>query len=265
MLRELETARELALRAGAILLHHYNGDSKVEWKTGGGPVTEADRAVNDFLVHELRQRFPGDAIVSEEQTREAGATGASRVWIIDPMDGTREFIDRNGEFSVMIGLAVGGQAVVGAVYQPTLDKLYSAASGAGASLAEHGAVTRLTVSPETDPAQMRVAFSRSHHAPEIAALCARIGVTQSIRCGSLGIKIGLICERRAHLYLHTGSHISQWDACAAHILLHEAGGRMTDKHGMPLQYGGEESRLLNGVIASTGTVHAQIVKAAVGP
>lgn len=259
---ELETACDLALRAGAILLGHYSRTAEVEWKEGGSPVTQADKDVNAFLIRELRNRFPHDSILSEEQARDAAAVMAPRIWILDPMDGTREFIDHNGEFSVMIGLAVDGHPAVGAVYQPTEDKLYSAAVGGGASLTQHGKQTRLTVSPVSDPARMTVAFSRSHQSPIVEAVCTYIGVTRFVRSGSIGLKVGLICERRAHLYLHTGSHISQWDTCAADIILREAGGRMTDKYGVQLRYGGEESRLLDGVAASTGTIHSLIVEAA---
>jgi len=262
MLHELETARELARHAGAILLDHYSRKAEVEWKAGGGPVTAADRAVNDYLVHEIRQRFPGDAILSEEQAADPSDANTPRAWIVDPMDGTREFIDRNGEFSVMIGFAIDGIPVAGAVYQPTEDKLWSAAAGGGAFLTRSGAATRLVVSPESDPARLIAVFSRSHQSPDIQAACDRAGVSQSIRSGSIGIKVGLICEGRAHLYMHLGTHVSQWDTCAANILLREAGGRITGKSGEPLVYGGREHRHVNGVIASNGPIHNALVRAA---
>jgi 3'(2'), 5'-bisphosphate nucleotidase len=122
-----------------MLLEYYAEEPSVEWKGKNDPVTAADRAASRFIVEQLRKRFPNDAILSEEEKDDLNRMRNSRVWVIDPMDGTKEFIARRGEFAVMIGLAVDGIARVGAVYQPTEDKLYSAASGEGATLSERGA------------------------------------------------------------------------------------------------------------------------------
>src|SRR5436190_18005885 len=129
MKTELETAKELALQAGAILLEYYANAPSVEWKGKNDPVTTADRAASRFVVDELRKRFPLDGILCEEEKDDLKRLSRHRVWVIDPMDGTKEFIARRGEFAVMIGLAVDGEARLGAVYQPTEKKLYYAATG----------------------------------------------------------------------------------------------------------------------------------------
>ena len=113
--KELETAKELVAKAGNILLEHYQENPSVSWKGIDAPVTAADRAASELLVRELKRIFPGDGILFEEEQDAPTRLNKSRVWIIDPMDGTREFIDHLGEFAVMIGLAVDGMAGLGVV------------------------------------------------------------------------------------------------------------------------------------------------------
>ncbi len=258
--KELEIAKELATKAGNILLERYQENPSVSWKEIDAPVTAADRAASELLVGELKRLFPGDGMLSEEEQDDPTRLGMSRVWIIDPMDGTREFIDHLDEFAVMIGLAVDGMARLGVVCQPTTGKIYYATTGSGAFLEERGALRRLLVSTEADPSRMTVALSRSHPSPQVDLICNRLGIKGTIRSGSIGLKVGLICEGRAHLYLHTGARTCQWDTCAAEAILREAGGQMTDIYGAPMQYNDSELRNLRGVIASNGAAHDRIVE-----
>jgi 3'(2'), 5'-bisphosphate nucleotidase len=258
---DLETAKTLAIRAGAILLDHYS-HPVVRWKGRGNPVTEADRAASEFLVRELNRLFPDDGILSEEEADDPRRLSKPRVWIIDPLDGTMEFIQRIEEFAVMIGLSANGTASLGVVYQPSTCKLYYATLGGGAFLTENRTTKLLRVSSLSDPLGMTIALSRSHHTPDIEAIQRELGVRNSISSGSIGLKVGLICEGRAHLYVHTSAHTSQWDTCASDVILHEAGGCMTDLSNIPLRYNESELRNLYGVIASNGTIHQRIAKAA---
>ena len=262
MQNELDTARDLAVGAGALLLKYFATGAEVERKPDGDPVTKADRAANDFLVAQLKSRFPGDAILSEEEPDDPGRYVRSRIWIIDPMDGTREFIARREEFAVMIGLAVEGAPALGVVYQPATQKLYSAARGLGTTLEVSGSTVALHVSNETDPPLMTIALSRTHHSPAVETVRERLGIGHAISMGSLGLKVGLICEGRAHLYLDLSGRTSQWDTCAPAALLHEAGGRITDGKGDLLRYNIPELRHRSGVIASNGPLHHRIVEAA---
>jgi 3'(2'), 5'-bisphosphate nucleotidase len=258
---DLEAAKILAVRAGAILLEHYS-HPQVSWKGRGNPVTEADRSANAFLVKELRGLFPKDGILSEEEPDDPERLSRSRVWIVDPLDGTMEFIRHLDEFVVMIGLSVDGTASLGIVYQPTTEKLYYATLGSGAFLTENRATRLLRVSNESDPLAMTIALSRSHHAPDVDVIQHELGIKNAISAGSIGLKVGLICEGRAHLYVHTSRHTSQWDTCAPQVILREAGGRMTDLLNAPLRYNEPEVRNLHGVIASNGAIHERIAKAA---
>ena len=262
MQKELDTAIELAVSAGGLLLEHYEHKPEVTWKGCGDPVTQADRLASAFLIHGLRSRFPNDAIVSEEEPDDPARFRQSRVWIIDPMDGTREFIEHRSEFAVMIGLAKEGKPVLGVIYHPATKKLYCAADGLGAVLKEQAGATPLRVSRESDPRRMTIAVSRSHHSPTIDVVCKRLMITKAIQSGSIGLKVGLICEGRAHLYLDMSGRTSQWDTCAPVALLQAAGGRMTDLKGMPLRYNSPDLRHRNGLIASNDTIHDRIVEAA---
>lgn len=260
MTEELTVAITVAREAGAILLKHYGRPTAAAWKGPGSPVTAADHEASDFLTGAINRRFPRDCIVSEETASAEAPARGGRVWMIDPMDGTSEFIQHRDEFSVMIGLLVEQQPMLGVIYQPTSGTLYYAELGSGALREEGGTVTPLRVSAETEPSRMTVARSRSHPAAGVDEACRRIGITRAIDAGSIGLKIGMICEGRAHLYLHVEQGLWQWDTCAPQTLLTEAGGKMTDLSGAALRYGAE-LRHTNGIVASNGVIHGRIVEA----
>lgn len=260
MEQELEVAKKLAYEAGNILLEFYASGAQVDWKGHDDPVTAADRAANEMLVRELTRHFPHDAVLSEEFPDDPVRLRYDRVWMVDPMDGTKQFIEKIGEFAVMIGLAVEGEARLGVVYHPTAERMFYAASGLGAFVEEKWTTKRLHVPATTDPAQMVAAMSRSHHNPKVDLICARLGVTQRIHHGSVGLKFGLLAEGRAHLYVHLSGRTNQWDTCGPEAILREAGGVITDRYGDPLRYNDPEIRNLNGIIASTGVMHDRILE-----
>jgi 3'(2'), 5'-bisphosphate nucleotidase len=255
---ELEVAKDLAVRAGAILLEHYSEATQVEWKGKNDPVTAADRAASRFIVDELRSRFSDDAVLSEEEKDNLARLKNPRLWVIDPMDGTKEFIARRPEFSVMIGLAVEGIARLGVVYQPIDGKLYFGAQGQGAGMTHAGATRVLRVSAENEFSRATMALSRSHLSSQTEAIRRQLGIEQTIQTGSIGLKVGLIAESRADVYVQ-GRGTSLWDTCGPEAILHEAGGRMTDASGAPLRYDIAEVRNLQGVIATNGVLHDRVI------
>lgn len=262
MKTELQTVKDLAVRAGAILLAHYDRKTSVAWKGKNDPVTAADLEVSHFLVGELRSRFPGDAILCEEEKDDLRRLANPRVWIVDPMDGTKEFIARRGEFAVMIGLAIDGAARLGVIYQPTEKKLYGGVVGHGASLQQDRLMKPLQVSREDDPTRATIALSRSHLSTNTEAIRTRLGISRMIQTGSIGIKVGLVSEALADVYVQ-GRGTSLWDTCAPEAILHAAGGRMTDAAGNPFRYDIEDVRNLRGVIATNGVLHDLVVQTAV--
>lgn len=261
MEKELEVARRLAREAGTILMEFYRGQTEVQWKGHDDPVTAADHAANEMLVRELHRHFPQDAILSEELPDDRARLAHERVWMVDPMDGTKQFIQRLDEFAVMIGLAVAGVPKVGVVYNPATDRMYYAATGAGAFVEEKWTTKRLRVSDLNDPSRMVSAMSRSHPSARANRVRQRLGITGQIQSGSVGLKLGLIAEARAHVYINPNPRTKQWDTCGPEAILREAGGVVTDINGEALKYNVPELGNLNGVIATNGAAHEKFIVA----
>jgi 3'(2'), 5'-bisphosphate nucleotidase len=260
MEKELTVAKKLALAAGDILMEHYVKAISVDWKAPGDPVTEADRAASTFIVSNLKREFPTQGILSEEECEDPSWQERQLVWMIDPMDGTREFIDHREDFAVQIGLVQAGIPVLGVVYQPVKDKLYYAAEGMGAFLKSADTTMQLHVSAEHTASRMTMAMSRSHRSARVDAIREQLHIDSFIQMGSVGLKVGLICEGRAHLYVHTGGRTHLWDTCAPEAILREAGGHMSDVSNQPLRYDLPEHRNLNGLVATNGVIHDRVVE-----
>jgi 3'(2'), 5'-bisphosphate nucleotidase len=257
---ELEEVKRIARQAGAILLRHYHEPSAVQWKSPCDPVTAADREASELILSELGRLFPEDGVLSEEAPDEATRFGHHRVWLIDPMDGTREFIEHRDEFAVMIGRLTDGVPSLGVVYQPTSDKLYYAEAGHGAFLEQGANRHELHVSNEAVAANMTLAVSRSHKSSRIEKIRETLRIPRSIPSGSVGLKVGLILEQRAHLYIHPGNYTHIWDTCAPDAIIYEGGGVMTDIYGERLRYLDNTLRNPNGIVASNGQVHARALQ-----
>ena len=261
---EMSIALELAREAGAAILNLYEGPLDIEQKAGADdrePVTQADKLANEIIVNRLRQEFPADGILAEESVDTSHRLDKSRVWMIDPLDGTNGFIDGDGDFAVQIGLTEEGQCVLGVVYQPLTGVLYRAVRGAGTWIERPDfEPERARVSHHSEISKMRLAASRSHRSPRMDQVVQAFGFEHEVRRGSVGIKVGLIVEQQCDLYIHLSSRTKQWDTCAPEIILHEAGGRLTDLFGQPLGYNKAEVQNRNGIVASNGVAHDKIIE-----
>ena len=263
--QEIHVATELARAAGAVLLEHYNSPFLVEQKVNAldetEEVTAADREANELIVTRLRKEFPADGILAEESTDSEHRLEKDRVWLIDPMDGTKNFIARDGDFAVQIGLAVGGESVVGVVYQPVRGVLYRAVRDGGAWLESEARIAvRMWVSKQTVPSEMILASSRSHPSPRMGRIVSSFGFKGETRRGSVGVKVGLIAEQQADLYIHLSPSTKQWDTCAPEAILAEAGGRLTDLFGQPLRYNHRRIDNRNGIVATNGAAHNMVIE-----
>ncbi len=258
---ELTVATRLAREAGATIMRVYATDFSVAYKGKGDPVTQADQLANDLIVKGLQKTFPTDLVVAEESPPPSESLTASRVWYVDPLDGTKEFIAKNGEFSVMIGLAVDGRAHLGVVYRPDGDVLYAGVVGQGAWVEVNGIRKALVVDSTRESSSMTLAVSRSHRNPLLEKICEAVGVSQEIPSGSVGLKIGLIAEGKADLYLEPGPYTSVWDACGPEAILRAAGGQFTNVYGQPLVYGLTPLKNILGLVATNGRCHAQVIAA----
>ena len=225
----------IARDAGAAAMRYY-GSARAQAKDDSSPVTFADHAANDVITRELRAQFPEDPILSEESVDSRERSAASRLWIVDPLDGTKEFLARNGEFAVMIGLAVAGEAVLGVVYLPASGALYGAARGMGAWVEHDGKRHPLSRTPLSPCALPRLVVSRSHGQSLTARIQARLGIKDATVCGSVGVKCARIAADAQDLYVHPAPYLKEWDTCAPEVLIREAGGEVSDCLGHPLRY-----------------------------
>ena len=262
--RELETARSLAFEASKLILGYYANEIVAEEKLGADnkyePVTAADRAASRLIVDGLRDAFPDDAILSEEEIGEGLEwTRAARTWIIDPIDGTAGFIRHEDDFAVQIGLIDKGKPVVGVVHLPAFGITYESAFGSGAFFNANGERKRLAVRDVSDPSEMRVALSRNHFSPRMNILLDHFHFASNVRRGSVGLKMGLIAAQESDVYIHLSSRTKLWDTCAPQIILEEAGGILTDIYGDALVYNTPELSNLNGIVACGSAGHARII------
>ncbi len=245
--RELAVVVAAARAAGAAALRWYGRATEVT-KEGGSPVSEADEASNGELLAALRKHFPEDAVLSEESRDRPERLSAERVWIVDPLDGTREFLDGIPEFSVMVALAVSGRPVLGVVYEPVSERLFHAVRGAGAWLDEGGATRRLA--PPAAQRPPRLVGSRSHADPLLARMREALGVVDEKPSGSVGVKCARIAIGERDLYVHPVPYLKEWDTCAPELILLEAGGTVTDCRGENLRYNKPDPVQPDGILAA---------------
>jgi 3'(2'), 5'-bisphosphate nucleotidase len=258
--RELEVAERLAREAAAVVARYFGSGIAVEEKAGEGPVTQADREADALIVRGLRAAFPSDGILSEEAPDDGSRLTRDRVWMIDPLDGTSDFVRGRHGFSVMIGLMVERRPALGVVMQPTTGTLYRATLGGGAEQVDgDGAPRRLHASTVDELARIRLVASKSHRGESIDRVRAALSVSDEMNIGSVGLKLGLIARGERDLYVNPEGHSSLWDTLAPEAILVEAGGRVTDMQGRPLDYTGAALKNLRGVIASNGRLHDAVV------
>jgi 3'(2'), 5'-bisphosphate nucleotidase len=254
--RELEVAERLARAAGAITLEYHGRKLQVDLKAGDEPVTVADRQASDAIVAGLREAFPDDVVISEEMTDDPRRLTATRVWYIDPIDGTKDFIRGGDGFCVMIGLAVDHVPRLGVLYSPLGARLFWAARGCGSWLCQPDTEPeRLRCSDVADVGSARLVASKSHRSDSIDRVKSALGIRDEQNIGSVGLKLGLIAMGERELYVNPSSKSSSWDTCAPQAVLVEAGGRITDIHGDPLHYDSDGVSHTRGLLASNGHIH----------
>jgi 3'(2'), 5'-bisphosphate nucleotidase len=231
-------------RAGAAIMDVYNGAFAVENKDDNSPLTLADLESQRVIAEGLTQLTPGIPVLSEESAQAPWTERRNwtELWVVDPLDGTREFVKRNGEFTINIALVVDHEPLLGIVCAPAQGLLYWGARGVGAFSQHRGAAqSGIHVAPPHAP--VRVAGSRSHASAETASYLARLGPHTLSGIGS-SLKFCLIASGEADLYPRFGP-TSEWDTAAGQALLEAAGGHVTRPDGHRLRYNCRES-LING-------------------
>jgi len=219
---------DIARAAGRRILAVYERGFTVERKDDRSPLTEADRAAHDVISADLLALTPDIPVLSEESAKAdyAGRAGWKRFWLVDPLDGTKEFINRNGEFTVNIALIENGRAVLGVVYVPVATLIYYACAGQGAYKQQGEAEARPVRVRRFNGGKPIVVASRSHAGPETEAFLKSLGEHDIVSMGS-SLKLCLVAEGAADVYPRLGPTM-EWDTAAAQCVVEVAGGSVTD-------------------------------------
>jgi 3'(2'), 5'-bisphosphate nucleotidase len=232
----LEDVIRLARDAGREVLSVYGSECGVQSKGDGSPVTEADHRAQEIICAGLERLDPDLPIVAEEDGRhEYGGRLPNRFWLVDPLDGTKEFLSRNGEFTINIALIADGAPVLGVIFAPALDRLFACSAESGA-LADDASGQRPISTRPVPAAGPTVVSSRSHGDPEALQRCLgdrRLGASI---CAGSSLKFCLVAAGEADLYPRLGRTM-EWDTAAGDAILRAAGGTVTDLDGTPLRYG----------------------------
>jgi 3'(2'), 5'-bisphosphate nucleotidase len=226
----------LADRAGAAIMEHYRGDIEVKTKADASPVTAADEAGEAVILEGLEKLAPEIPVIAEEKVASGDVPeiGDRRFWLVDPLDGTKEFISKNGEFTVNIALVDGEGPVMGVVLAPAREKAWWGRRGDGAYMrTPDGATKKIQVRPAPASGLTAVA-SRSHSDKATEQFLDEVGATERISAGS-SLKFCLVAEGKADIYPRFGPTM-EWDVAAGHAVLLAAGGRVTTLDGGPFRY-----------------------------
>ncbi|MFV0430911.1 MAG: 3'(2'),5'-bisphosphate nucleotidase CysQ [Alphaproteobacteria bacterium] len=224
-MQHFDALKDSILQAGETILEIYGQDdfkAITQWKDDHSPLTLADKAANDIIVAKLKELFPQDAILSEEEDDNLERLNNPHCWILDPLDGTKEFIKRNGEFTINLALAIDGKAVWGMIYAPVLRTLYWAEAGQGAfKQIENGETASIKATQRLD--NLRFVASRSHNHPDMDKILEKHHnkVEDILSMGS-SLKGCLVAEGKADIYIRHNPTM-EWDTAAMQIIAEEAG------------------------------------------
>jgi 3'(2'), 5'-bisphosphate nucleotidase len=254
---ELQAALDAARLACAALREAYARFEAIP-NAPASISTDADRQSQEIILSHLHRLFPDDALCAEEQTptlAQSPHTGP-RLWIVDPIDGTRGFAQKNGEFSVMIAFVADGTIAVGVVAEPAKERWTWAMRGAGCWRRDGGGeAVRCRVTATDDLAQATLTQSHAADPAKPSRRVQLIRPAKVVETYSAGVKLALVARGEADVYLNTYPVCHDWDLCAGHILVEEAGGRVTTLAGEELRYGLPGAVQRGGVLASNGRLH----------
>ena len=256
-LPEFEIAQEAAIGAGREIIKIYSKNFSSKVKKDDSPITEADLKSNKVITKILSKT--GYPILSEEAKDNKVRLKQNRIWIVDPLDGTTDFVNRTGEFTVMIGLVEEKKPLLGVIYWPTENTLFVAHKGNGAWKFSNNSWERIWVSKVSQLNKCRAVGSRYHISDDEKALLNKLQITKFTNVGS-SLKVAKISSGSADVYLTTTNKMKEWDTCASYCIVSEAGGKMTDMNGNDLSYNNQNVYHQNGILVTNGLVHDKIVK-----
>jgi len=257
-IRELELAVRAASEAGKAVSKIYDEKVSSILKSDNEPLTEADIQSNEIIQKILSSS--DHPILSEESPDDKSRLNKKKIWVVDPLDGTNDFINKTGEFTIMIALVENRKPLLGIIYWPIMGILYLAQKGQGAFQLNDGNWERLLVSGNTRLEKCSAVGSRFHISDIERDFLKQLKVNKFISRGS-SLKVVDICAGLADLYFTTTSKIKHWDTCASYCLITEAGGKITDMFGNDLEYNTELLNHQNGILVTNGLIHDKVVSA----
>ena len=269
----VEVVRSVGRGAAEILRYYYRREANqvnldVNEEKKDGPVTAADLAANHYILEELQEVFDTDSFgyLSEETYQGMNPIPQDWVWIIDPLDGTRDFIDKTGEYALHIALVYKGHPVVSVVGIPEAEKLYFAAKNQGTFVeTSDGTVQPIQVSGRNKMEDLFLVVSRTHRDDRFQKLISNLPLKDCHYMGSVGGKISTILEQKSDVYISLSgkSAPKDWDFAAPELILIEAGGKFTNFDGTPLTYNKGDVKQWGGLIASNGQCHELLCQEAI--
>jgi 3'(2'), 5'-bisphosphate nucleotidase len=254
---ELDIAIKAAQEAGNTILKIYEKDFKTFTKTDNSPVIDADLQSNKIIKEILS--VTKHSILSEEDVDDKNRLSNDMIWIIDPLDGTSDFIDKTGEFTVMIALVENQKPILGVIAWPTEKTLFVAQKNCGAFRYSDNKWEKISVTKISELPKCRTIGSRHHLSDKEKDFIEKIGIKDFTSIGS-SLKVGKISSGQAEVYITTTNKMKEWDTAASHCIISEAGGKMTDMLGNELTYNNENVYHQNGILVTNGLIHEKILR-----
>ena len=254
---ELDIAIKAAQEASDIILEIYQKDYNTFTKKDDSPVTDADLQSNKIINKILSDTKY--SILSEEDTDDQSRLSKDMIWIVDPLDGTSDFIDKTGEFTVMIALIQNRKPILGVIAWPTEKTLFVAQKNCGAFRYSNDKWDKISVTKINELPKCRTVGSRHHLSNKEKDFIQKIGIEDFSSIGS-SLKVGKISSGEAEAYITTTNKMKEWDTAASHCIISEAGGKMTDMLGNELTYNNKNVHHENGILVTNGLIHDKILQ-----
>lgn len=254
---ELDVAIEAAHRAGNVILEIYKSKYETFTKSDDSPITEADLKSNEIIKNILSKT--NHKILSEEDKDNQDRLSEEIIWIVDPLDGTSDFIDKTGEFTVMIALIKNKKPIIGVIGWPTEKTIFAAQKGSGAFRFSKGKWEEITVTKISELSKCKAVGSRHHLSEKEKRFIKKLGIKDFTSIGS-SLKVGKISSGEAEAYITTTNKMKEWDSAASYCLISEAGGKMTDMLGNDITYNNKIVNHQNGILVTNGLIHDKIIK-----
>jgi len=254
---ELDIALQAVTEAGNVILEIYREKYETSTKKDNSPITEADLKSNEVIKKILSKT--DHQILSEEDKDDLTRIHQDKIWIVDPLDGTSDFIDKTGEFTVMIALIKNKKPILGVIGWPTEKTIFAAQEGKGAFRFSENKWRKISVTKISELQNCRAVGSRHHLSDKEKLFIKKLGLKEFTSIGS-SLKVGKISSGEAEAYITTTNKMKEWDSAASYCIISEAGGKMTDMFGNDITYNNKIVNHQNGILVTNGLIHNNILK-----